>query len=331
MEGLPGERTLAIQLGVSRPTLRKALEKLRSEGLLETSQGKPTRPTKRALRKTSISAGPKRVILLSPDPLHLLPARAVYVSDALRSALAESGYSLDTRVFHPKPGTEKQAVAKLLDEDERAIHILHQQDMEVHREFHGRSASCVVFGNQHPHYPFPTAGIDHGATCRHAINHLRRNGFPPSGIALIVPTLTLAGDLEIITVTREELGEAAQVFQLPADAAAIPAALDRICGQLPAPAALVFVRSRQALSAISHLCIVRRRRVPDEISFVCLSHDPVFDWFRPILTRYQPNSAEIASSLAAKVLRAASGATLSLKPSSYIPEFIRGESVARLR
>jgi len=328
-DGLPGERSLSIQLGVSRPTLRKALGKLRSEGLLETSQGKPTRPTKRALRKSAKEKAKRRIILLSPDPLHRMPAHAVYVFDALRTALAESGHSLETRVFHPKPGTERQAVAKLLDEDEGAIRILYRQDKDVHREFHGRGAACVVFGNQHPNYPFPAAGIDHPATCRHAINHLQRNGFTRSNIALLVASHTFAGDMENIAVIREELGDAAHVFQLPPDPDAIPAALDRICKQLPVPAALVFVRSRHVLSAISHLCIVRRLRVPDEISFVCLSHDPVFDWFCPAITRYQPNSTEIASSLATKVLRIASGATPSLKPSNYFPEFIRGGTVGR--
>lgn len=40
---LPGERDLAVQLGVTRPTLREALQRLERDGWIEISQGKPTR------------------------------------------------------------------------------------------------------------------------------------------------------------------------------------------------------------------------------------------------------------------------------------------------
>ncbi|MFH2102042.1 MAG: fatty acid metabolism transcriptional regulator FadR [Chloroflexota bacterium] len=40
---LPGERDLADQLGVTRPTLREALQRLARDGWVEIRQGKPTR------------------------------------------------------------------------------------------------------------------------------------------------------------------------------------------------------------------------------------------------------------------------------------------------
>jgi len=40
---LPGERALAEQLGVTRPTLREALQRLARDGWLEINHGKPTR------------------------------------------------------------------------------------------------------------------------------------------------------------------------------------------------------------------------------------------------------------------------------------------------
>ena len=40
---LPAERELALQLGVTRPTLREALQRLARDGWLEIRQGKPTR------------------------------------------------------------------------------------------------------------------------------------------------------------------------------------------------------------------------------------------------------------------------------------------------
>jgi GntR family transcriptional regulator, negative regulator for fad regulon and positive regulator of fabA len=40
---LPGERDLAAQIGVTRPTLREALQRLARDGWLEIQHGKPTR------------------------------------------------------------------------------------------------------------------------------------------------------------------------------------------------------------------------------------------------------------------------------------------------
>lgn len=40
---LPAERDLAVQLGVTRPTLREALQRLARDGWVEIHQGKPTR------------------------------------------------------------------------------------------------------------------------------------------------------------------------------------------------------------------------------------------------------------------------------------------------
>jgi GntR family negative regulator for fad regulon and positive regulator of fabA len=40
---LPGERDLATQIGVTRPTLREAMQRLARDGWLDIQQGKPTR------------------------------------------------------------------------------------------------------------------------------------------------------------------------------------------------------------------------------------------------------------------------------------------------
>ena len=40
---LPGERDLAIQIGITRPTLRESLQRLARDGWLEIQHGKPTR------------------------------------------------------------------------------------------------------------------------------------------------------------------------------------------------------------------------------------------------------------------------------------------------
>src|SRR6266446_8562552 len=88
---LPGERALSERLGVSRPTLRAALDLLRREGWLEVAHGRPTlilKPSRRpAARQTNVA-------LLTPVPLPAMPPFVLYWLDELRNELAASGFQL---------------------------------------------------------------------------------------------------------------------------------------------------------------------------------------------------------------------------------------------
>ncbi len=203
--GLPGERQLCVQIGVSRATLRKALERLRAEGLVETSHGRISKPTKKAARARKTSAS-RKILVLSPDPLHRMAARALYIIDELRSVLAETGHRLEIRVFHPRPGQSESSIDTIASAEPDAIWILYQQDMETHAGFHACKLPCIVFGTQNTSFPLPAVDIDRRATCRHAVSHLLSRGHSPDRIALIVPTVTLPGDLEMIAGLREILG-----------------------------------------------------------------------------------------------------------------------------
>lgn len=58
--GLPGELALAEQFGVARVTVRKALQRLADEGLIQRAPGRGTAPVKRAVART---AAPQRAQL----------------------------------------------------------------------------------------------------------------------------------------------------------------------------------------------------------------------------------------------------------------------------
>jgi DNA-binding LacI/PurR family transcriptional regulator len=326
--GLPGERQLCIQIGVSRTTLRKAFEKLRAEGLIETSHGRISKPTKKASRAKKTSAS-RKVLVLSPDPLHSMAARALYIIDELRSVLAETGHRLEIRIFHPRPGQCEAAIDAIASAEPDAIWILYQQGMETHAGFHERKLPCIVFGTQNAGFPMPAVDIDRRATCRHAVSPLLSRGHSPERIALIVPTVTLPGDLEAIAGLREILGANGQVFEIAPSAASVPAAFDRMLARLHPPMALIFARSRHAVCALTHYSMVRGLRVPQDVSAICINDDPVFDSFRPEVSRYQQDNSGIARSLAALVLRVASGGAPGKKMTVFFPEFIPGQTVAR--
>jgi GntR family negative regulator for fad regulon and positive regulator of fabA len=90
---LPGERDLATQLGVTRPTLREALQRLARDGWVEIQQGKPTR-VRDYWREGNL--GVLAVLAQSPahqSPdfvAHLLGLRVLLAPEYTRQALAVS-------------------------------------------------------------------------------------------------------------------------------------------------------------------------------------------------------------------------------------------------
>src|SRR5258708_4896051 len=94
---LPGERTLSERIGVSRSTLRAALDLLRREGWLKVVHGRPTRILKSGRRP---AARRTNVALLTPVPLRAMPPFVLHWLDELRDELAAAGCHLEVHVAH---------------------------------------------------------------------------------------------------------------------------------------------------------------------------------------------------------------------------------------
>jgi GntR family negative regulator for fad regulon and positive regulator of fabA len=100
---LPGERELAEQIGVTRPTLREALQRLARDGWLDIQHGKPTRvrdywregglAVLAVLAQNPASQGPDFVTHLLELRVLLAPA---YTRQALESAPEEAAELLES-------------------------------------------------------------------------------------------------------------------------------------------------------------------------------------------------------------------------------------------
>lgn len=189
---LPGERVLSERFGVSRSTLRTALELLRREGWLEVGHGRPTRILKSSQRP---AARRTNVALLTPVPLRAMPPFMLYYLDELRDELAATGCSLEAHVTHTCYSTRPaQALESLVRRSPAAAWMLYLSTGPMQRWFQEQALPCLVAGSCVPGVKHPSVDVDYRATCRHAAGWLlarkRRR------IALVLPDVGYAGDVE---------------------------------------------------------------------------------------------------------------------------------------
>jgi len=153
---LPGERELAEQIGVTRPTLREALQRLARDGWLDIQHGKPTR-----VRDYWREGGLGVLAVLAQFPqaqppdfvAHLLEVRLLlapaYTRQAVESAAAEIAAHLSAYAALP----EDPAAFSRADWD---LHILLTQKAQnpIFRFlFNGFHRLALLMGEQYFQYP----------------------------------------------------------------------------------------------------------------------------------------------------------------------------------
>jgi GntR family transcriptional regulator len=97
-DGLPGEFALMEQFGVARVTIRRALQQLATEGLIQREPGRGTRPLARSTRKTETAA---------------LPGQRAHLSGLLEN-LVSMGLKTTVRVLSVETVTASSTVAESL-------------------------------------------------------------------------------------------------------------------------------------------------------------------------------------------------------------------------
>ncbi len=324
---LPGERKLCAQLGVSRPTLRKALAQLRSRGLVKIAQGRRSKLTRKAVRHEA-HAESGTVIVLTPEALDRLPASIVYIFDQLRENLAQAGLHLEVRGLHsPKSKRSAHSLETLYATDDPSACLLYQAERPVHRWFRARGLPCVVFGTQDEAFPLPAVDLDQRATCRHAAHVLLRAGFAAKQIVLVLPHGELPGHALMRAGFHDALGVEAPVVEIPNEPASLPQALDRLFPK-PVHRGLIFARAGQATAALGHFGIRRGWQIPEDVALISLSDDPFLRHVQPVLARYHRDEVAVARQISTLVIRAATGNVLPPRMALLMPEFIPGETVA---
>lgn len=329
---LPGERVLAVRLAVSRPTLRRAMAALASQGWIAQAQGKPTR----ILRREEPPESRGRTgcaILLSSHPLGGLSAGTMRTYDLLGRALAKTGYELG---FDDCPAFRQKLFEHRLRETLRAgpadVRVLHQAPEPVQHWFAKENIPCIVMGTPAPGVDLPGIDSDFSPAAAHALAWLRREGHAPGRILLLLPKLELAGHRAMREGFLRAGGREERMLAHPVDDGALPAWLakelaPRLRSGAGAPTAIITGWPRFTVALLSGLAARHGLRAPDDLSVVCLGDDPVFDMMIPTVSRYRRPAGKYVARLARMIMEVAQGMTPREKLVLLMPEQVPGGTV----
>lgn len=330
-EHLPGEESLAVQIGVSRPTLRAALALLRAEGRLETSKGRRSRVGRRP-PSGSAQAETSGVGVLCPFPRDLLTSEKHPVLFRLRALFAAKGIAYEeiyeAKIGGPKPEARLQA---LVAARPQMTWILLASTPAVQAWFARAGTRALVLGSCHPDIVLPSVDIDYRAVGWHAAGLFVKYGH--TRVAVLTPAHPLAGDLACRDGFADYFAQSApgvSVIELGAGETPkqLCRRLDLAMRSLTRPTGIFSLRQNFTLTAWVRL-LQLKLAVPGEIALLSRDSHPLVDGALPGLARY----SRPVDLLAGKVVRVAqallAARSVATEPTYVMPDFIPGETLGQ--
>lgn len=326
---LPGEPRLAEWIGVSRRTLRGALDILAREGVLS--------PAARGRRREVLATTPARpedarggtVGFFLPEPFDSLGSGVRNFLRDLRKLLEGDGathfcHHLESRELTPPP----RKLEALFAEQQADIWFLLQPSIETAGFLRRSGRAAVVCGGPASDAGFSYCAYDGSATLRHAVGVLAR-----AGHTRIMAPFCFPNPLGAETI-REEFAKRGMGFRQSLhapfwnnDPEILRELLRTRLAAADRPTALVLTGMTAFIVLYSTL-LERGLSIPRDISVVSADSDPMLAYFRPRLTHY-PTPHHPLALVAARMIRArllTPGAPPETK--LLLTEYARGESVA---
>lgn len=322
---LPGERALALRLGVSRPTLHQALTTLEAEGVLARRLKSTWRILSQARPSTT---RPRKVIFLSPLGLEDLDQFTLHQYAVLAGHLAERGFELEPmRLGSGRNGRSDAALKALANRLRPSAWVLHRCAPSIQQWFGQSGLAAVVMGSASAKLRIRSVDVDYRAAARHAVSQLLRLGHQVERIAYLMPAEKLIGHAEALAGMRQAAGGAEpRVVAIPEAPEPMRAMIDELLREAPAPTALVLHRPLQALTVLSHLAW-RGVRVPTELSLIVLDDNPVLAHVTPHPSRYHKDTAQFAAHLRKAIEHATDRSSKGAWSTRIVPELIAGETL----
>jgi len=327
-ETLPGERHLCETFQVSRLTLRQALKRLETEGVLCVAQGKQRRIATRA-PPTKVPAKQLCVGYLSDTPALEL---AGYYSRSI--ALMEQnfsrngvGFKLLARSGCYNNSPDKQ-LGQLVADSGIDCWILQRTNLAMQLWFESQKIPAVVSGTAFNDIKLPFVDLDNEAVCRHAVGRLTAKG--RKSLCYLAQSPLNAGDIlsetGFMAGVKTAGGVRARVVRTDGTPERVRQKIESIMESKNPPDALLIDKSSHAFTALSVLQ-QNGYRVADDVSLICRTESIDFPFLSPALAHYSRNLTEVSKRTCDIVLKLLLHEPVESHKLLLFPDFIPGESI----
>jgi DNA-binding LacI/PurR family transcriptional regulator len=329
-EFLPNERSLALQLQISRPTLRAAIDILRHDGVVEVvsrqgtkilSPGRKNRPE-----------NPTTVVLLTGKPLHQHGASVLSFVGNLQTTLTSSGFQLvivdDPQLSkgHPQKFLEKvtaqhQAVCYLLSSVSEAVQVY----------FSRVSLPVMIFGSRFPGVKLPSCDWNYEAIGRHAAGVFVGKGH--RRLCLVRPLVMKKGDLEgeegFRRIAQKRHEGALSVISHGGRASALFHKVQKVFAAEDRPTGIFVLDPYDCVTVLFALQSLGLK-VPEQVSIISLDWATVFNAI-PYRIAFYSDHSRLAEKSAKLVLKLALNHVVPPNENLIMADFNAGETVAALK
>lgn len=286
---LPGVNRLAVELDVSRETIRAALQQLEDQGYL-ASRGHGNSRTIISPRKRGKSARALRVAVLLHDRLPDENGSMQLQLLQLQHDLEAAGHAC---VFSAKCQVDlrhdlRRIIAHVAQTPADAWVVI-GGSLELLQWFASRPLPAIALGGRGLDVPIASVGVAIHDAVAESVRRLHALGH--RGIVFITPAEWRGQSLARVTRTfTEELaahGIATSPYHLP-DWEETPEGIQALLASLflvTPPTALIIGETKWVVGALSFLA-ARGLRVPAQVSVICSGFEPSLVWHHPPLAHF---------------------------------------------
>lgn len=328
---LPGENQLAMDLGISRSTVRDALQILAREGLVRIAKGKRSRL---AASPQKIRRGSRTVsvcVIGSFDSQTLEPFYGSILGQ-MRLYFAEAGLPWE-QYFSPPQHNTIAFLDEIVKQRPHAYYLLVGVSRQVQEYFEKTNRNAIILGTNHPGVALTAIDLDYRALAAHAGNLLLRRGCRQ--VITMVPEALRAGD----TITRETI---AAVFanhrEVTLSEETTPKSVrndfKRICDRVLkriTPHTAIFCFYSEFTFALVSRAAQQGLKVPRDFFLLSRDDHAYFSYYFPEISRYAFRKKLLQRQIVRIIARIQAGLPLARKSHLITPELVEGETLPPAR
>jgi DNA-binding LacI/PurR family transcriptional regulator len=325
---LPGELELCRELHVSRSTLRKAIQQLVHEGLLEFGGHRRHHRIRKKPRRKVATTG-RIVRLLTPFSERALGSIQHELLDRLAERLVAAGLDFE---YEHRPALFKRHSAEELKRiwalPDTAALIIAFSNRQMQHWVVQNKVPCVIWGRLHGDLEIPCFYPDCEPIGRHAAGLFHQRGHRE--MAYFRAGLTSLNDqlaTEAFASEAHRLGARCHAVIHEDDPADIKNKLDLLLAGRPRVTAFFSTCPEHNLTILGHL-INTGLRVPEDASLISGWDDEFLHYAVPRFANYRIDGARlgaIAARIVLDLIRHGQGA--GTRRASLLPAFVSGETL----